>query len=384
VKNLLYLRDLEQGIEQINRLRQNNAKLDIKPGKETGESIVYVVNERSLPLHATLSVDNSGSKQTGLYIVNAGVFWDNLVNRSDSLNFNISRSLNGEHGGSSQSYALNYSIPHGYFLWSVGANHFSYRQMIEGASVNFKTTGKSDNQMIRMDHVVFRGQRSKVMWNIGATRKDTKNYIEDVFLETSSRTLYLADVGIQSTYQMESATLRGALEFTRSVAAGNATKKITAAEVDYQFSKYELDIGIYGRFGLSGRRFNYSSALHYFYTPTTIVASEALSLGGRYTVRGFDHESVTGFRGGYWRNDLSSSFFPTEQIRLEPFVALDVGHSDAPDYQQQSATLSGGSVGLRCAMRRFYAGVSYSKALSVPRFMARGQHELAAEMQMSF
>ncbi len=383
-KNILYLRDLEQGIEQINRLRQNNATLDIKPGQEVGQSVVNVVNDRGGPLHTSVSMDNSGSPQTGEYVLGATLFWDNPLSYSDGLYLNASRSVHADKGGSSQSYAINYSIPYGYFLWSASANHFNYRQTITGASINFVTTGKSDSQNLRMDHTLFRGQHSKWSWNLNATRKDIKNYIEDVFLDTSSRLLYLGSAGIQATQQLGAITLRGELDWTHSVAAGNATRKVVAAEAAFQFNKYEMELGLYGRFESFNQQFTYSSLLHYFYTPTPIVASEALSLGGRYTIRGFDHESVTGFKGGYWRNDIAAPLLVHEKIRIEPFLAYDIGQSDASGYSQHNVTLSGASVGLRCTTRSFYASATYSKALSIPSFLTQGQREVAVEMQMSF
>jgi len=62
---LLNLRDLEQGIDQINRLASNNARLDIQPGDKPGASTVVVHNAPRSPFHFNLSGDNQGSESTG-------------------------------------------------------------------------------------------------------------------------------------------------------------------------------------------------------------------------------------------------------------------------------------------------------------------------------
>lgn len=381
---VLSLRDLEQGIENLNRLQQNAAQLDIKPGSDTGLSQVNIVNEQSRPLHAQLFVDNSGSEATGQYLAGASVSWDNPIHRSDNLYLTLSEGVDALRGGSSQSYALYYSIPQGYFLWSLSANHFSYEQLISGNSVDFTTSGKSDNQSLGLDYVAFRSQRSKWSINSDITKKVSKNYIEDVFLDTSSRTLYLGSIGINSTYKMNSSLLRGGITWTRSFATDDATEKLTNAETDFQFNKYSLDIGIHGGTEILKQPLRYSTSLYYFYSPTPIVASEALSLGGQYSVRGFDQENITGYRGGYWRTEISLPRTFWKTIRLEPFLGYDLGQSDAPDYEKDKATLSGATFGFRSAFSNVSINAAYSTALAVPEFLTKKQSVFIFDARMSF
>lgn len=386
-KEILNLRDLEQGIEQLNRLQQNSAQLDIKPGSDTGLSTVNIINEQSRPLHGQIFVDNSGSEATGEIMVGGSLSWDNPLGMSDSLYINVSEATHGEKGGNSQSYAVNYSIPQGYFLWTISANHFNYEQLIIGNGATFTTSGESDNQSLGMDYVAYRSQRSKWSINSNLVKKVSKNYIEDVFLDTSSRTLYLGSIGINSTYRMKSAMLRGGLTWTRSFETGDATKKVTDAEVDYQFDKYAFDLGINGGFEVFKQNFRYSSSLNYFYSPTPIVASEALSLGGQYTIRGFEKESLTGYKGGYVRSEISypQSFF--NKIRFEPYVAYDFGQSDAPDYanyEKNKVSMSGGTIGFRSAYANVSVNASYSTALTVPEFFTKEQSVFLFDARIGF
>ena len=381
---ILNLRDLEQGIEQLNRLQQNAAQLDIKPGSDTGLSIVNVINDQSRALHAQVFVDNSGSEPTGKYLAGGSISWDNPLNMSDSLYVSVSEAMQGNPGGSSRSYALNYSIPQGYFLWSLSANHFNYEQLIAGSGIDFTTSGESDNQSVGLDYIAYRSQRSKWAINTDITKKVSKNYIEDVFLDTSSRTLYLASIGINTTYKMNSSLVRGGINWINSFDAGDATQKLVQSETDYQFNKYTVDLGISGGFDFFKQQFRYNSSINYFYSPTSIVASEALSLGGQYTVRGFDQESVTGYKGGYWRSEISYPQTFWNKIRLEPFVGYDIGQSDAPDYNQDKMTLSGATFGLRSVYANFYMNAVYSTALAVPEFLTKEQSVFMFDARVSF
>lgn len=383
-KAILNLRDLEQGMENLNRLQQNAAQLDIKPGSDTGMSIVNILNDKSRSLHAQVFVDNSGSEATGQYLTGTSLSWDNPVNCSDNLYLTFNQAIDAAPGSSSKSYAINYSIAQGYFLWSVSANHFDYEQLIAGNAINFTTSGKSDNTSLSLDYVAYRSQRTKLGISSDLTKKVSKNYIEDVFLDTSSRTLYLGSLGVNHTYKLNSAFLHSGITWTRSLKTGEATQKISDAEADFQFDKYSLDIGLAGGFRAFTQDLRYNSSLYYFYSATPIVASEALTLGGQYSIRGFDQESLTGFKGGFWRNEISWPKTFWKKIRIEPLLAYDIGQSDAPDYQKDKATLSGFSIGSRTYFKNFSANAIYSKALAVPDFFTKEQSAFIFDARMGF
>jgi hemolysin activation/secretion protein len=183
---------------------------------------------------------------------------------------------------------------------------------------------------------------------------------------------------------MNSAMLRGGINWTRSFSASGATEKLSDAEADFQFNKYAFDLGVNGGFELLKQNLRYNSSIYYFYSPTAIVASEALSLGGQYSIRGFDKESLTGFKGGYWRSEISLPKNYFGKVRLDPFIAYDLGKSDAPDYNQTSATLSGATLGIRCAFANFSANASYSTALTVPEFFTKEQSVFIFDARLSF
>ncbi|MEE7526200.1 ShlB/FhaC/HecB family hemolysin secretion/activation protein, partial [Enterobacter roggenkampii] len=65
VGGILNLRDIEQGMEQINRLRTDPVQIEILPGTQAGYSIVNLTAKPEFPLSASVSLDNSGQKSTG-------------------------------------------------------------------------------------------------------------------------------------------------------------------------------------------------------------------------------------------------------------------------------------------------------------------------------
>ncbi|EED9465096.1 ShlB/FhaC/HecB family hemolysin secretion/activation protein, partial [Salmonella enterica subsp. enterica] len=63
---ILNLRDIEQGMEQLNRVRQTPVEIEILPGSQQGFSIVNLTATPEFPLAASVSFDNSGQKSTGV------------------------------------------------------------------------------------------------------------------------------------------------------------------------------------------------------------------------------------------------------------------------------------------------------------------------------
>jgi hemolysin activation/secretion protein len=62
---VLNLRDIEQGMEQINRTRSEPVQIEILPGDKEGWSVVNLTATTGSPVTGSVSFDNSGQKSTG-------------------------------------------------------------------------------------------------------------------------------------------------------------------------------------------------------------------------------------------------------------------------------------------------------------------------------
>ena len=64
--SVLNLRDIEQGLDQMNRLSSNHAKMEIKANEDAnGTSQIVITNEKENPTSYSVYTDNLGSKPTG-------------------------------------------------------------------------------------------------------------------------------------------------------------------------------------------------------------------------------------------------------------------------------------------------------------------------------
>jgi hemolysin activation/secretion protein len=74
---ILNLRDIEQGMEQINRLRAEPVQIEILPGSRPEYSVVNLSAKPEFPLSATISLDNSGQESTGENQLNGALYANN-------------------------------------------------------------------------------------------------------------------------------------------------------------------------------------------------------------------------------------------------------------------------------------------------------------------
>jgi hemolysin activation/secretion protein len=376
---ILNLRDLEQGLEQLNRLQQNRAELDLQPGSTTGTSKALIRNAGSSFWHAGVGSNNSGSEATGEWLATAYLSIDNPSFSNDNLYFNLSDAQSHDSLAVSKSYSLSYSIPYGYNLYTYSASYFNYQQLVTGDTTQFITSGNSLNQSAELERTIYRGQRDKLALGVSVNRKQSKNYLEDVYLETSSRTLYVTDVSINYNRTLSAGSLHTELQWSKSQRWFDATRELASAEKDFQFNKYTWDSNLSRALPWS---LVYSTSTSLFYSPKHIIASEALSLGGRYSVRGFE-QSITAYKGGYWRNEIALQK-QVRDIQIKPFIGLDLGYSDTPEYQDYgNATLSGMAIGCRLAATSFSLDISYAKGLQSPRFLP-SQEAFYLNVQINF
>ena len=91
--DVLNLRDLEQGLEQMKRVSSQDVDMKIEPADIPGESDVVVTVKRTKPWSVVASVDNSGTRATGKLQGNLSLGIDNPLGLNDIFNVGASQDL---------------------------------------------------------------------------------------------------------------------------------------------------------------------------------------------------------------------------------------------------------------------------------------------------
>lgn len=134
--DILNLRDIEQALENWKRVPTAEADIDIVPGSQPGQSDLVVRWQQTLPLRLSLAGDDSGSRGSGKYQGSATLSYDNPLTLNDLLYVSFNRDLGGGEAGDrgTRGGAFHYSVPLGYWLFSVNTSRSRYSQTVAGAS----------------------------------------------------------------------------------------------------------------------------------------------------------------------------------------------------------------------------------------------------------
>lgn len=114
----LNLREIEQMVDQLNRLPSNRAQMELAPGEAVGGSQVLVRNQAQKPWRASLSRNNGGQRSTGEQQLNLGLEWDSPLGLADQLVLRGGHDVVSDHTQGSKNGALYYNLPWGWWNFS--------------------------------------------------------------------------------------------------------------------------------------------------------------------------------------------------------------------------------------------------------------------------
>lgn len=370
----LNLRDLEQGLDQLNRLRSIDLTADIAPGSQPGASRIILRSRTSGQSRWALGLgmDNLGSASTGRDRNTVSLSFDSPLQLNDLLSLSASDTLN-QGDRYSRNASLYYAIPYGYWTYSAFASHAEYRAPFKLPSATLYSTGITDQLSLRADRVLWRDQSRQLSANLQLAHKDVDSYLENVRLGIQSPTLTVAEAGL-NLFWLDRAVWN--LDFTYSQGlrwlgadddANHAVNNLPKA----QFRKYRAGLSQWrnGQFG--AQAWQWQSQLNLQYSPDPLPAIEQLLGTDDSAVRGYRVSSASGASGAIWRNTLRLPLRSDWPVQITPRVGLDNGWLKA-DHGAQGQRLSGASVGLSLGWKNLQVDVDYQRALNTPSGL---QHE---------
>ena len=167
--SVLQLRDIEQGLDQLNRLPSNRAIMSIAPGSQVGESKVVIDNVQERTWRPSVGFDNLGQDTTGRAEYTLGLEKDNFIGCNDQFSFYYTGSMPQVFGqfkndweGASESVTGLFSIPLGYWLLSGSASRFNYTTQIYGLNQAYTSSGTTSAMRLALDRVIWRDGNGKL------------------------------------------------------------------------------------------------------------------------------------------------------------------------------------------------------------------------------
>ncbi len=161
--DLLNLRDLEQGLENINAPQSASGQFQLVPGETPGGSFIQIDVQDQRPWYLDFLFDNSGFDSTGQIKGTSTFGLDNGLNLNDQLRIGITTTPFEERGERySDSVSVNWGVPVGNWLYNADLGISDYRFITQGIDQSFVTEGRSQYLILLTERLLIRNQTSKV------------------------------------------------------------------------------------------------------------------------------------------------------------------------------------------------------------------------------
>ncbi|URQ61535.1 ShlB/FhaC/HecB family hemolysin secretion/activation protein [Pantoea alhagi] len=346
--NLLDLRDIEQGLENMQRLPTVQAEMEIVPADQPGESDIIISLQQSKFWRLGMSLDDSGTTSTGRYQGGLTFSLDNPLALSDLFWFSVNHDLQTGREKGNQNLSAHWSVPVRYWLFALTGSDYHYHQTVAGYSEDYRYSGKSQSLTAQLSRVLHRSSSQKTSASFDVQTRATRNYINDTEVEVQRRHVSSWKAGLSHRHYIGPATLDAGISYQRG------TRWFGAQPAPEEFFNeatalsriLRTDVRLSLPFSLAGQSFRFDSAWQRQSSNTPLTPQDRFSIGGRYTVRGFDGErTLSADRGWLLRHDLS---WRTPLPGTEFYLAADYGEVGGKGSEYLVGThLAGGAAGLR-------------------------------------
>lgn len=355
---ILNLRDLEVVIQQAERLRSQNLDLQLIPGTKVGYTIVKIVNSGNLKSYSgNLGINNYGTKKTGKYQIYNSFNYENLFGINDILDLNINSTDNFlKNNDNTYGTSLNYSLPYERFLFNIFYSYSNYKQ-INGDEFNdlFQSDGNNDSLGLDISYKLYHNLNHTIELLLNGQKKKTENLLNDVRLDLQSYSSSSLGWGIKHSYRGDSFDYYS--KFLINQGLSGQVDEYAKQEID--FTKYVLDLGFNKYFDTSNN-LKYNFYLRGQSSDNNLFGTEEISMGGVYSVRGFNDTGLSGNKGFYTRNELSVQYTLADYI-VVPYLGLDYGY-----VTKNENNVGGNIAGSALGTRVYWENINFELFYNLP------------------
>jgi len=321
---LLNLRDLEQGLENINAPRSSNSTFQLTPGQAVGASRVQVDVDDTRPWHFDANFTNAdvgGGADTTLGL-NAGL--DNALGLNDQLTIGLSGAPFEERAQKySDGINIGWKIPVGNWSHTLSAGGRRYFFVLPGINQSYDVTGRSRNVALDTSRLLMRNQTAKVYAYGGLKLSRSNTFIDGFEITTQRRALTIGSLGVRG----EKALSQG--KFTWDVGTRFGLRAFNAelhpsSIVEREFKLVKVQLGFQRPVGTNGA--SYKGRLVAQHSSDILPGSEQFSIGGWSSVRGFSSDTMYGDSGVYLQNTYEWAALKQGRTETRFHAGLDIGY----------------------------------------------------------
>lgn len=386
--DLLNVRDLEQGVEQMQRLSSQHIATELQPGDRPDTSVL-IIQRQTGPFrdrfHGGVTVDNSGNELLGAPQFSSYLTVENLLGLNDLLSLSSSSNIERlSHAHRSQSFSVNYSIPWGYNTFTLSQGTSQFAQTVEGTTVQFLSSGTSRNTEAKWHRIVWRTSSAKIGIYASLLLRRANSYLDDVELIVQRRRTTNVETGVTYRQLFNDSSIDLELGYRRGVQWHGAQDDLASSGQGLPTLRptiWLLSSSYNRNFKAFDHSMQWTAALRAQQTTDQTLSIDQIAIGNRFTVRGFDGKSVLlAESGAFVRTELSTPIRWMAEVESSVFMGLDAGRVWGPSAGNLvSQKLAGVTLGARGKWR----AMQFDLALATPLYKPPGFRTSSRNLYLS-
>ena len=371
--DILNVRDIEQGIEQAKRLPSQDISVQLVPADQPQGTDVVLTVKRTKNVYGTISFDDSGLEDTGKLQWYGSLGIDQLFHKNDMLRIgvNLDSAQDGYEKGT-RGHNISYTYPYGRHTFALSYQRSRYHQTVQSMPYDFISAGDTNISTLSWGYVLHRSANMKTSMDIRLRKRNSHRFLNNVELPIQAMHQTSMEVGFAERLYRRRDTLYFRLAHRFGLGWMGAQEESPYEDMPRtRYRMWLLDMDYVHPFEFSHRPATFTSSFHGQWTMDgmELYGTDMISMGNRYTVRGFDGEvTLMGTDGWYLRNEFATRF-PKQKLDL--YLGFDIGavYGYGADLYN-GHTIMGAALGVRGTI----ADLSYDVFAAMPVRKPDGFH----------
>ncbi|KAB7715180.1 ShlB/FhaC/HecB family hemolysin secretion/activation protein [Proteus mirabilis] len=372
----LNLRELEHGLEQLNRLTTSQYRLDIQPSDRIGYSTIFIYKKnKKHPFRNQLTIDNSGSKATGEILLTNTTTIDSLFGFGEQWDLSLNSNTDLLHSHYYRGYTASINIPYGYWFYQYQLSYNRSSHFIKSYSNQYIYKSINTNQQVDISRLLYRDSKKKIILKGILKHKKVRTELAKQPILINSPTLTSLSLAPQYHFNLTS----GYLSINPSAEIGLS---FFGASPDYiaensprsHYRKLSLNIHYQYLFPYS---VSYITSFYGQYTSDNLYSVEKITIDGLNAVRGAKQNKLSANRGLYWRNEINTPWINSFLGQWRFITAVDYGVIYSDQYETKQQSLLAGAMGLSFYRSPFSSQLLINKPFIYPKWSNANQWSLS-------
>ncbi|MDL4914600.1 MAG: ShlB/FhaC/HecB family hemolysin secretion/activation protein [Enterobacterales bacterium endosymbiont of Blomia tropicalis] len=356
-EDILNIRDIEQGLENLQQVPDANVKINIEPGTKHGYSTVRINIHRAKNWRVRASYNNWGNKATGQNLTSVVGYLYNTARFSDLFYLAGTRSTTGQYESVSGYYAL----PLGYWNYSFFYSSSQSRQIIPLSYISLEYAGKSEYWSAKASRTVYRDKTRKLTGNAELIRRKSGYKINGEALVLQKRNMDNVKFGVNYKQQLENAYWDSSFSWQRFLTwfGAERTPDMAYGDVSPVSQLFNIESSYSRQLGNN----IYSATFFAQYAPRELTLQDQITIDERWSVRGFENSvGLTGNSGYYMQNTL---YHPVSFMNASYYFGIDGGQI-RKDSIYSDEFIIGGAAGIQGNVKSLTYDASFSMPVKYP------------------